>query len=83
MVQMNIQQILSDEKVDKEIQVDHADVGSVTADAADYFFVETTLKSALGSLPEDKIILLNSLINQDEIREKVNEILDKNNIQHG
>ncbi|GAC45984.1 PTS sugar transporter subunit IIB [Pediococcus acidilactici] len=83
MVQMNIQQILSDEKVDEEIQVDHADVGSVTADAADYFFVETTLKSALGSLPEDKIILLDSLIDQDEIREKVNEMLDKNNIQHG
>lgn len=83
MVQMNIQQILSDEKVDKEIQVDHADVGSVTADAADYFFVETTLKSVLGSLPEDKIILLDSLIDQDEIREKVNEMLDKNNIQHG
>ena len=83
MVQMNIQQILSDEKVDEEIQVDHADVGSVTADAAHYFFVETTLKSALGSLPEDKIILLDSLIDQDEIREKVNEILDKNNIQHG
>ncbi len=39
MVQMNIQAVLKAENVDtSDIQVDHSDVGSATADSADYFF---------------------------------------------
>lgn len=40
MVQMNIQNLLNSEGVTEEISVEHADVGSTTADMADYFFVE-------------------------------------------
>lgn len=80
MVQMNIQQILKDEGVEEDIQVDHSDVGSTTADSADYFFVESTLAATLGNLPQDKLILLKSLIDKDEIKQDVNDILDKENI---
>ncbi|KRM12602.1 PTS sugar transporter subunit IIB [Paucilactobacillus suebicus] len=80
MVQMNIQQILKDEGVEEDIQVDHSDVGSTTADSADYFFVESTLAATLSNLPQDKLILLKSLIDKDEIKQDVNDILDKENI---
>lgn len=82
MVQMNIQQVLQDEGVTAEIAVDHTDVGSVAANDADYFFVESTLQDALGSLPADKVVPLQSLIDADEIKEKVNHVLDLEAIAH-
>lgn len=82
MVQMNIQSVLKAENVTEDIQVDHSDVGSVGADSADYFFVESTLQSALGNIPEDKLILLKSLIDKKEVQDHVNTILDKENIAH-
>lgn len=83
MVQMNIQQILEEEGVNMDnIQIDHSDVGSISNDAADYFFVESTLANALGSISKDKVVPLKSLIDKDEIKEHVNAILDKENIAH-
>ncbi|MFU0784680.1 MAG: PTS sugar transporter subunit IIB [Thermoanaerobacterium thermosaccharolyticum] len=83
MVQMNIQQILEDEGVNIDnIQIDHADVGSVSDGAADYFFVESTLADALGNISKEKVIPLKSLIDKDEIKKHVNTILDKENITH-
>ena len=51
MVQMNIQNILQELGLSDEVTVDHSDVGSTTADLADYFFVESTLGDAVSSLP--------------------------------
>lgn len=85
MVQMNVQQILKDENVDVDannITVDHSDVGSATADAADYFFVESTLADALSSIPKDRVVLLKSLIDKKETTDHVNDVLDRNQIQH-
>jgi PTS system ascorbate-specific IIB component len=83
MVQMNIQAIMKDENVDtSNIQVDHSDVGSASANSADYFFVESTLANAVGSLPKDKVVLLKSLIDKNETKEHVNDILDKENIKY-
>ncbi|TLQ03856.1 PTS sugar transporter subunit IIB [Pediococcus stilesii] len=82
MVQMNVQQVLKDENVKEDIEVDHSDVGSATADSADYFFVESTLKDALGSIPKDKIISLSSLIDLDETKKHVNDVLDRENVKH-
>lgn len=83
MVQMNIQAILKAEKVDtSDIELDHSDVGSATPDAADYFFVESTLGDAVGSLPKDRTVLLKSLIDKEETKAHVNEILDKEGIQY-
>ncbi|WP_123053398.1 PTS sugar transporter subunit IIB [Clostridium sp. JN-1] len=83
MVQMNIQQVLQEEGVNADnIQLEHSDVGSVTAESADYFFVESTLAGALSSIPKDKIVSLKSLIDKEEIRKQINKILDKENIIH-
>ncbi len=82
MVQMNIQNLLHAENVTDEISVEHSDVGSTTADMADYFFVEKTLGDAVSMLPSDRVVLLNSLIDQNEIKEAVNKILDDNSIAH-
>ena len=83
MVQMNIQQILEEVGVDTDnFQIDHTDVGSASGDMADYFFVEKTLQDALGSIPAEKIIPLNTIIDYDETKEKVLKVLDDNGIAH-
>ncbi|OIK71342.1 PTS sugar transporter subunit IIB [Oenococcus oeni] len=83
MVQMNIQNVLNDEGVDTgNFELSHMDVGSTTPDSADYFFIESTLETALGNLPKEKVVLLKSIIDADETKQKVNEILDKNKINH-
>lgn len=82
MVQMNIQSILKAMNVKEEITVDHFDVGSTTADLADYFFIEKTLGETVANLPKDRVILLNSLIDKNEIQAAITKILDKENIAH-
>ena len=80
MVQMNIESALQELGVD--FTVEHTDSGSVSGDMADYFFAEKTLVPALSNLPEEKIISLNSIIDADEIKQQVINILDKNAITH-
>ncbi|BAQ25078.1 PTS sugar transporter subunit IIB [Streptococcus troglodytae] len=83
MVQMNIESALQNAGVDMEnFTVEHTDSGSINADMADYFFAEKTLVPALTSLPEEKIIALNSIIDAEEITENVLKILDANGIAH-
>ena len=82
MVQMNIQQILEEVGVDTDnFQIDHTDVGSASGDMADYF-CRKTLQDALGSIPAEKIIPLNAIIDYDETKEKVLKVLDDNGIAH-
>ena len=82
MVQMNIQNVLNAAGAAEEITVDHSDVGSTTADMADYFFVEETLGEAISSIPAEQVVLLKSLIDQNEIRTAVIRLLDQNGIAH-
>lgn len=82
MVQMNINNILKQENVKENIEVTHSDVGSATPDQADYFFIDPTLKTAASNLPEDRLVVLNSLVDANELKEKVNAILDKEGISH-
>lgn len=83
MVEMNIKQVLEDAGVDMDnFQVDHADVGSVGADMADYFFVEHTLAPSLSNIPSEKIVPLQSIIDQDETKEQVLKMLDENGVPH-
>lgn len=82
MVQMNIQNVLTAAGAAEDITVDHSDVDSTTADMADYFFVEETLGEAISSIPAEQIVLLKSLIEQNEIRTAVIRILDQNGIAH-
>lgn len=82
MVQMNVEQVLQDENVKANIEVNHADVGSATPDSADYFFIESTLEDAMRSIPQEKVVLLKSLIDMDELKGHVNDVLKKENIDH-
>lgn len=82
MVQMNLQSILQEEGVTEDITIEHMDVGSATPDAADYFFVESTLTAALPNIPAEKIAALTSIIDKDVAREALNKVLDKENISH-
>lgn len=83
MVQMNIQKVLQEEGVNIDnIKLEHSDVGSVTSESADYFFVESTLAGTLSNIAEDKVVPLKSLIDKEEIKNKINKILDKENIIH-
>lgn len=82
MVQMNIQNLLKQENVKEDIQVDHSDIGSATPDQADYFFLDPTLETSADNLPKDRLIILNSLVDPNELKEKVNAILDKEGIEH-
>lgn len=82
-VQMNLQAILQEEGLDaNEFQLDHMDVGSATPDAADYFFVEATLVTALPNIPVEKIVSLTSIIDKEVAREALNTLLDRNGIHH-
>jgi len=82
MVQMNLQAILQEEGVTEEISIDHMDVGSATPDAADYFFVEATLTTALPNIPTDRIVPLATIIDKDIAREALNKVLDAENIPY-
>ena len=82
MVEMNIQNILKEEGVKEDVAVSHSDVGSATPDQADYFFLDPTLETSAGSLPKDKVVILKSLVDADELKQKVNRILDKEGIAH-
>lgn len=83
MVQLNLQAILQEEGLDvNDFQLDHMDVGSATPDAADYFFVEATLVTALPNIPEEKLVPLTSIIDKEVAREALNKVLDRNNISH-
>ncbi|MFL1695857.1 PTS sugar transporter subunit IIB [Weissella kandleri] len=82
MVEMNIKQVLSDLNVSEDIAVDHVDVGSATAGSADYFFIESTLAEAVSNLPKERLVLLKSIIDADEIKAAVVKVLDQESIVH-
>lgn len=82
MVEMNIKQVLTDLDVSEDIDIEHVDVGSATVDSADYFFIESTLSEAVSNLPKGKLVLLKSIIDADEIKSAVIQVLDKENIAH-
>lgn len=78
MMEMNIKNALQANGADlSAFEVAHGDVGSVSGDMADYFFFDHTLKGTLTSIPEEKMVPLQSIIDQDEIQEKVSQILNK------
>lgn len=72
MVQMNIQSVLKDLGVD-DIEVDHADLGSVAPGDADAIFVGRDIAEAAEGLGD--VVILNNIIDMDELRTKVAETL--------
>lgn len=82
MVQMNIENLLKQEGVQEEIKVGHSDVGSATPADADYFLMDATLTTAANNLPKERVIVLNNLVDANELKKKVNAVLDKESIVH-
>lgn len=71
MVEMNINTVLSDLGVD-DVEVSHYDMGSASPDLADVFFVAKDLEDSAAHLGE--IVVLDSIIDLDELRDKVEKV---------
>ena len=70
MVHMNIETALKTVGA-QDVEVDHADLGSVGPEAADVFFVGRDLENSVSDF--DDVVVLNSIIDQEELGEKVRE----------
>lgn len=75
MVHMNIDTVLKDLGI-SGIEVDHADLGSVAPGDADAVFVGLDIAEAAQGLGD--VVVLNSIIDMDELREKVREAAARN-----
>ncbi|MCW6652942.1 PTS sugar transporter subunit IIB [Aerococcaceae bacterium NML210727] len=74
MVEMNIQQALSELGV-TGVEVEHSDLSSATPDSADIFFLAKDIAEGGAHLGE--VVVLDSIIDMDELRDKVRETMQK------
>jgi len=74
MVEMNINSILNELGV-TGVEVAHYDMGSATPDLADVFFVGGDLADSAQHL--GNVVILDSIIDMDELREKVKAVCVK------
>lgn len=74
MVEMNITAILNDLGVSDQYQASHTSLAEVTGGDADYFVVANDLADSASHLPN--LIVLNSILDQDELREKISEVVN-------
>ncbi|MBN3215803.1 PTS sugar transporter subunit IIB [Pectobacterium polaris] len=75
MMEMNIKKVLKN--IDVVADVDHSDLGSVTPDLADVFVMAKDIAYS-ANLPEEKVIIINNIIDLKEIEQKIREYFDKN-----
>ncbi len=68
LVQMNIETVLKELGV-QDVEVEHADVAGAYEGAADVFFLAKDIAEGLHL--ESKTVILDSIIDMDELREKV------------
>lgn len=74
MVQMNIETILKELGV-KDVELDHADIASAVTNAADVFFVASDVADSIHV--DNKVVVLDSIIDMDELRTKVTDTVDE------
>ncbi|WAA09739.1 PTS sugar transporter subunit IIB [Fervidibacillus albus] len=77
MLEMNIQQALTELGVDN-IEVEHSDLSSATPDAADLFVMAKDIAEGASHLGDR--IVLESIIDQDELKTKLQQKLEELNI---
>lgn len=77
MVEMNIKQIL-DELGVTGVEVEHSDLSSATPGDADVFFLAKDIAEGGAGLGE--VVVLESIIDMDELRAKVTEVLQQKNV---
>lgn len=70
MVEMNIKKVI--QKINQQAEVTHSDLASAMPDAADLFIMTTDLADS-ASIPSDKLIVLNSIIDIDELEAKLTD----------
>ena len=75
MVEMNINSILSELGV-TDIEVNHSDLSSAAPGDADVFFLAKDI--AEGGSHLGNVIVLESIIDMDELREKVTQLMKDN-----
>ena len=75
MVEMNINQILGELGV-TDVEVNHSDLSSATPGDADVFFLAKDI--AEGGSHLGNVIVLESIIDMDELREKVTQLMKDN-----
>lgn len=71
MVEMNINSVLKELGV-SGVEVAHYDLGSASPDLADVFFIASDLADSAQHLGD--IVVLNSIIDMDELKEKVQAV---------
>ncbi|MDI9221160.1 PTS sugar transporter subunit IIB [Pantoea sp. EA-12] len=74
MMEMNIKKVLK--MIDVTADVEHSDLGSVTPDVADVFVMAKDIAYS-ANLPEDKVIIINNIIDLKEIEQKVRTYFNK------
>lgn len=77
MVEMNINSVLNELGV-AGVEVAHYDMGSATPDLADVFFVAGDLADSAQHL--GNVVVLDSIIDMDELREKVRAVCVENEL---
>ncbi|WP_313487988.1 PTS sugar transporter subunit IIB [Pseudescherichia sp.] len=76
MMEMNIKKVLKNLNIMADVE--HSDLGSVTPDVADVFVMAKDIAYS-ANLPENKIIIINNIIDLKEIEQKIREYFEKNN----
>ena len=74
MVEMNIKKVLK--KINITADVEHSDLGSVTPDVADVFVMAKDIAFS-ANLPEDKVIIINNIIDLNEVEQKIKDYFDQ------
>ncbi|MCM3548361.1 PTS sysytem, mannitol-specific enzyme II, B component [Niallia circulans] len=77
MVEMNIKQILEELGV-TEVEVTHSDLSSATPGDADVFFLAKDI--AEGGAHLGNVVVLESIIDMEELRDKVKQVLQENGL---
>lgn len=79
MVEINIKKILKELNVN-DIDVTHFDLGSATRGSADVFFVGADLGDSILNKNVGEVVILNSIIDKKELKEKIEVLLEEKNI---
>ena len=72
MLEMNVQEILNELGV-KGVEVSHSDLSSATPDMADCFIATRDIADGMAHLGE--VVVIDSIIDKDGIKEKLSEVL--------
>lgn len=75
MIEMNIKKVLKTLNINADVE--HADFSSATPEAADLFVMAKDI-AASASLPEQKLLVLNNLIDINELQQKLADYFAKN-----